>query len=46
LQARIGAEPGGSAALAALVSGAYRPESGERVGVIMSGGNFDPSVLN
>jgi threonine dehydratase len=45
LQARIGAEPGGSAALAALVSGAYRPEPGERVGVIMSGANFDQSVL-
>jgi threonine dehydratase len=45
LQARIGAEPGGSAALAALVSGAYEPEPGERVGVIMSGANFDQSVL-
>jgi threonine dehydratase len=45
LQARIGAEPGGTAALAALVSGAYRPEPGDRVGVIVSGGNFDPTVL-
>jgi threonine dehydratase len=45
LQARIGAEPGGTAALAAVVSGAYRPEPGERVGVIVSGGNFDPTVL-
>jgi threonine dehydratase len=45
LQARIGAEPGGSAALAALVSGAYEPEPGERVGVIMSGANFDQNVL-
>jgi threonine dehydratase len=45
LQARIGAEPGGTAAIAALVSGAYRPEAGERVAVILSGGNFDPSVL-
>jgi threonine dehydratase len=45
LQARIGAEPGGSAALAALVSGAYEPEAGERVGVIMSGANFDQSAL-
>ena len=44
-QTRIGAEPGGTAALAALVSGAYRPAPGERVGVIVSGGNFDPSVL-
>jgi threonine dehydratase len=45
LQARIGAEPGGTAALAALTSGAYRPEPGERVAVILSGGNFDPTVL-
>lgn len=36
---RIVAEPGGSAAFAALVSGAYRPEPGERVGVVVSGGN-------
>jgi threonine dehydratase len=45
LQARIGAEPGGTAALAALTSGAYVPAPGERVGVIVSGANFDPSVL-
>ena len=36
---RIVAEPGGAAALAALLSGAYRPERDERVGVIVSGGN-------
>jgi threonine dehydratase len=36
---RILAEPGGAASLAALVSGAYVPESGERVGVIVCGGN-------
>ena len=36
---RIVAEPGGAAAFAALVSGAYRPEPGERVGVVISGGN-------
>ena len=46
LQARIAAEPGGTAALAALASGAYAPQPGERVGVIMSGGNFDPGVLS
>ncbi len=45
LQVRVAAEPGGTAALAALLSGAYRPQPGERVGVIMSGGNFDPTVL-
>ncbi|MFN2568260.1 MAG: threonine/serine dehydratase [Candidatus Dormibacteria bacterium] len=36
---RIVAEPGGAAALAALLSGRYRPEPGERVGVVVSGGN-------
>jgi threonine dehydratase len=37
--ARVVAEPGGAAALAALVSGAYVPAPGERVGVVVSGGN-------
>jgi len=36
---RIVAEPGGAAALAALLSGQYRPGPGERVGVVVSGGN-------
>ena len=36
---RIAAEPGGAAALAALLSGAYVPGEGERVGVLVSGGN-------
>jgi threonine dehydratase len=36
---RIVAEPGGAAAFAALLSGAYRPGSRERVGIIISGGN-------
>ena len=36
---RVVAEPGGSAAFAALLNGRYRPESGERVGVVVSGGN-------
>jgi threonine dehydratase len=36
---RIVAEPGGAAAFAALLSGAYRPEPGERVGVLVCGGN-------
>jgi threonine dehydratase len=36
---RIVAEPGGAAALAALLSGRYRPEKGERVGVLVCGGN-------
>ena len=33
------AEPGGAAAYAALASGAYRPEPGERVGVLLCGAN-------
>ena len=37
--ARIVVEPGGAAALAALVSGRYVAESSERIGVIISGGN-------
>ena len=36
---RIVAEPGGSAATAALLSGRYRPRPGERVGIVVSGGN-------
>lgn len=36
---RVVAEPGGAAALAALLSGRYRPREGERVGVIVCGGN-------
>jgi threonine dehydratase len=42
---RIAAEPGGATALAALLSGAYRPASDERVGVPVCGGNLDPGVL-
>ena len=36
---RVVAEPGGSAATAALLSGRYRPKAGERVGILVSGGN-------
>jgi threonine dehydratase len=36
---RVVAEPGGAAALSALLSGAYQPKSGERVAVIVCGGN-------
>ncbi len=36
---RIVAEPGGSAPLAALLSNAYRPQTDERLGVVISGGN-------
>ncbi|MET0488407.1 MAG: threonine/serine dehydratase [Candidatus Rokuibacteriota bacterium] len=36
---RVVAEPGGVATLAALLSGAYVPAEGERVGAVISGGN-------
>jgi threonine dehydratase len=44
---RIVAEPGGAAAFSAMLSGAYRPQAGERVAIVISGGNstavnFDP----
>ncbi len=47
---RVVAEPGGAAAFAALLSGGYRPRAGERVGVVVCGGNttavdFGPGVV-
>ena len=36
---RVVAEPGGAAAFAALLSGHYQPKPGERVGVLVCGGN-------
>lgn len=36
---RVATEPGGAAALAALLSRRYRPEPGERIGVLVCGGN-------
>ena len=36
---RIVAEPGGAAAMAAVLSGRYVPAAGERVGVVVCGGN-------
>ena len=38
-RARLVAEPGGAAALAALVEGTYKPQKGERVCVLICGGN-------
>ncbi len=38
---RVVAEPGGAAAFAALLSGGYRPARGERVAVLVCGGNTD-----
>jgi len=39
------AEPAGAAGLAALTSGAYQPEPGERVAVLVCGGNIAPDPL-
>jgi threonine dehydratase len=36
---RVVLEPGGAAAFAALLSGAYKPAKGERVGVLLCGAN-------
>ncbi|MFU8777395.1 MAG: serine/threonine dehydratase [Roseovarius sp.] len=38
-------EPAGATALAALLSGAYRPAVGERVAVLICGGNITPDPL-
>lgn len=37
---RVVAEPGAAAPMAALLAGAYAPAPGERVGVVVSGGNI------
>jgi threonine dehydratase len=42
---RIVAEPGGAAALAAVLSGAYAPAPDERVGVLVCGANCDPGSV-
>ena len=44
-RARIACEPAPAATLAALLGGAYRPAAGERVALIISGGNVDPAQL-
>ena len=38
---RLVVEPGGATALAALLSGAYSPEPGEKLGVLLCGANTD-----
>ncbi|MCR8549015.1 threonine/serine dehydratase [Salipiger sp. P9] len=42
---RLLVEPSGACALAALLSGAYVPEPGERVAVLLCGGNIAPDPL-
>ena len=43
---RLLVEPAGAAAPAALISGAYRPQSRERVGVLLCGANLDPRSID
>ena len=45
-EARVAAEPAGAAAMAAVLSGRYRPAPGERVGILVCGANFDPASLS
>lgn len=42
---RLIAEPGGATSPAALLSGAYRPEAGERVVTVICGSNCDPASV-
>ncbi len=42
---RLAVEPGGAAALGALLCGAYRPTPGERLGVLVCGANVDLGKL-
>ena len=42
---RIISEPGGAAALGALISGRYKAQPGERLGVLLCGGNVDPTAI-
>ncbi|WP_026554769.1 threonine/serine dehydratase [Arthrobacter sp. 35W] len=44
-QLRIVAEPGGAAALAAVLSGVYVPQPGSKTVVVVCGANTDPSDL-
>lgn len=39
---RLVSEPGGATALAALLSGAYKPQTDEKVGIVVCGANTDP----
>ncbi len=42
---RLAVEPGGAAALGALLAGGYRPRPGERLGVLVCGANVDLAKL-
>jgi threonine dehydratase len=45
LRAKVLAEPTGAVALAAVLAGKLPVDRGARVGVVLSGGNVDPSTL-
>jgi threonine dehydratase len=38
-------EHGAAAVIAALISGAYQPAAGERIVILLCGGNTDPGDL-
>ena len=42
---RLVTEHGGATALAALLAGAYQPEPGERIAVVLCGANTEPATL-
>jgi threonine dehydratase len=42
---RLAAEPGGAAAFAAILCGAYQPAAGERVGILLCGANVELKKL-
>lgn len=44
-QLRLATEPGGAAAMAALAGGAWQPQAGERIGVLVCGANVDLASL-
>jgi threonine dehydratase len=44
-RARVVAEPGGATALAAVLSGRYRPDADERVVAVVSGANTEPGSV-
>jgi threonine dehydratase len=44
-ECRVLAEPGGAAALAGWLSGSYRATAGERLGIVICGGNVDPASM-
>jgi len=42
---RLSTEPGGAAAIAALLYGHYKPQPGERIGIVMCGANVELAKL-